>query len=586
MLTRRSWGQALALLERPRKLSWVDLLVVISLLGLFYGLLKLGSEWRGQYQETADLDLSPSALPLYTFYSLCRGLIAYAISLGFTLVYGYWAAKDPLAERVLVPLLDILQSIPVLGFLPAVSLAFLALFPNRNVGLELVCIVMIFTGQAWNMTFSFYRSVKSVPTDQREVATVYRFSWWQRFKWVEVPYATIGLVWNSMMSMAGGWFFLSICEAFSLEVGGESRKFRLPGVGSFMAQAYKEGQTPAFLYALLALVIMIVAVDQLLWRPIVVWATKFRVEEGGDQEMPTSWFLDLLRRSSIIALTGVIVRLLLPDERPGRPHEGKKFDTRPAAFWFERFAFVAFVALMVGLGLGVWKLILLLSGVSWEQWYAIAVGAGATLLRVLAATALGTLWAVPAGLAIGFAPRFNRILQPVVQVVASFPFPLLFGPVAEGLNRFGVGLGWGSILLMLLGTQWYILFNVIAGASAIPADLREMGQSYRFGLWQRFRDIYFPGIFPYLVTGWVTAAGAAWNASIVSEIVEIREGTFLSTRGLGAEITVAGGLSDEPRNIPLLAACVLVMSALVVCFNRTVWRRCYRLAEERFSLNK
>ncbi len=579
MATRRSWGQALALLDRSRKLGWVDLLVVVGLVGVLYGVLELGSQWTHEFHETVEIDLSPKALPLYTFFSLCRGLIAYVISLLFTLVYGYWAAKDAMAERVLVPLLDILQSIPVLGFLPALVLAFVALFPTNNIGLELACVIMIFTGQAWNMTFSFYRSVKSVPMDQREVATVYRFSWWQRFKWVELPSSMIGLVWNSMMSMAGGWFFLSACEAFKLE----NRDFRLPGIGSYVSVAVHEKRYDAMFYAFGAMIIMIIAVDQLMWRPITVWATKFRVEEGGDQTVPTSWFLNWLTRSSLVALVVSGLKVFGPRYHPHAPvKETKKFDPTVANPWINRLVAVAFCLLLIVLGIGAWKLITLLTKVTGEQWGSIGVATIGTLLRVLAATALGTLWALPAGLAIGLSPRLSRIMQPVVQVVASFPPLMLFPIMIAGFAVAGIGLGWGSIVLMLLGTQWYILFNIIAGASAIPADLKEMTTSYRIFGWQRFRDLYFPAVFPYLVTGWVTAAGGAWNASIFSEYYTDSDDTILRTWGLGAEISSAVVRNDNP----MLAASVLVMSAVVVLFNRTVWRRCYRLAEERYSLNK
>src|SRR5262249_24225493 len=275
MSWRRRWGEALALFYRQRPFGWVDVLIGIGLAGLLYGLVDLAGEWTSELRPTVDIDLSPWALPRYTFYSLTRGLLAYSLSLGFTLVYGYWAAKDRRAERVLIPLLDILQSIPVLGFLPGVVLALVALFPKSNVGLELAAILMIFTGQAWNMTFSFYHSVRSVPQDQQEVATTYRFTWWERLRWVELPFATMGLVWNSMVGMAGGWFFLMIIEAFRLE----DQDFRLPGIGAYMAVAAKEGRGDAMFWAIVAMVLMIVLLDQFLWRPVVVWAEKFRVEE-------------------------------------------------------------------------------------------------------------------------------------------------------------------------------------------------------------------------------------------------------------------------------------------------------------------
>lgn len=577
-LFRRVWGEATALFYRSRRANWVDLAIVVGLAGVLYGVLQLGHEWRGTSRPAVTIDLSPWALPRYTFYSLSRGLLAYVLSLTFTLTYGYWAAKDRIAERVLVPLLDILQSIPVLGFMPGLILALVTLFPHSNIGLELAAVIMIFTGQAWNMTFSYYHSLRSVPSDMREVGSVYRFSRWQQLKWIELPYATIGLVWNSMLSMAGGWFFLMINEAFRLG----DRDFRLPGLGSYMSVAVDEGRVDAMLYAIGAMTLMIVAVDQVLWRPVVVWAQKFRVEEGGQQERQTSWFLVLLHRSRLLAVLRRRWRRVWADLKRSRVSlAGATVERRPVSRQTGWFGVILLALLLVVLVLGAWNLAHLLRRVPATDWGTLAGAAGLTLGRVLLATALGTVWALPAGLAIGLSPRLARVLQPVVQIVASFPAPMLFPIVIAGLAAAGVSLGWGSIVLMLLGTQWYILFNVIAGATAIPADLREASQSYRLSRWQRFLALYLPGVFPYLVTGWVTAAGGAWNASIVAEFVTFK-GQTLQANGLGAQISAAAAAANFPR----LAASILVMSAIVVLFNRTVWRRFYQLAERRFSLNK
>ncbi|HEX9348472.1 MAG TPA: ABC transporter permease subunit [Gemmatimonadales bacterium] len=567
-------------LHRTRRFGLVDLAIVVALAGLLFGVLQLGREWSGASRPAMVIDLSPWALPRYTFYSLSRGLLAYVLSLAFTLSYGYWAAKDRLAERVLVPLLDILQSIPVLGFMPGLILALVALFPHSNIGLELAAVIMIFTGQAWNMTFSYYHSLRSVPDDLSEVGAVYRFSWWQRLKWLELPYATLGLVWNSMLSMAGGWFFLMINEAFRLG----DRDFRLPGIGSYMSVAVDQGRTDAMIYAIGAMTLMIVAVDQVLWRPIVVWAQKFRVDEGGTQERTTSWFLNLLRRSRLIAVLRRLWRRLrtrLARRRIPRPGPGPTVEqvaVRRPAPWL---GVILLALLLAALAFGAWKLTHVLRRVPAAEWGTLGSAAGWTLGRVLLATALGTLWALPAGIAIGLSPRLSGLLQPVVQIVASFPAPMLFPIVIAGLAAAGVSLGWGSIVLMLLGTQWYILFNVIAGAMAIPTDLQEAARSYRLRGWRRFRALYLPGVFPYLVTGWVTAAGGAWNASIVAEYVTFK-GQTLQAHGLGAQISAAAAAADFPR----LAASILVMSAIVVAFNRTVWRQCYRFAESRFSLNR
>ena len=574
----RVWGEAAALVLRTRRVSWIDLVVLAGLVGIFFGLLDLARQWTGPYRATVIIDSSPWALPKYTLYSLSRGSIAYVLSLCFTLAYGYWAAKDRVAERVLIPLLDILQSIPILSFLPGFVFALVAAFPSNNIGLELASILTIFTSQAWNMTFSFYHSLRTIPQDQREVAALYRFSAWQGFKWLEVPFATVGLVWNSMMSMAGGWFFLTVSEAFQLG----DKDFRLPGLGSFMKVATDEGRYDSMAWAILAMVSMIVALDQLFWRPVVVWAQKFRVEEAGQQEEMHSWFLDWLRRSRILAAAMRQVkksRQLVEVRRP-RPkavHTSPKPKTAIGA----AVSLGAFSLLVALLAYGAWRLFQLIQSVSWEVWGLSLGAAGVTLGRVLLSTALGTLWALPAGVAIGLSPRLSRIFQPVVQVIASFPAPMLFPIVIAGFTLAGIPLSWGSIVLMLMGTQWYILFNVIAGAMAIPADLREAARSYRISGWRRFWVLYFPGVFPQLVTGWVTAAGGAWNTSIVAEYVTFK-GQTMKTWGLGAQVWEAA----QEGNFPLLGASVLVMAVVVVGFNRTVWRRLYHLAEENYSLNK
>ena len=567
------WGHSRAQGGESGRSFLVDLAIAVGLAGLLYGLSKVGGEWTGELRPTVDIDLSPLALPRYAFFSLSRGLLAYVFSLGFTLVYGYWAAKDALAERVLVPLLDVLQSIPVLGFMPGLVLALVAAFPTSNVGLEMAAVLMIFTGQAWNMTFSFYHSLRAVPREQLEVATLYRFGWWRILRRVELPFATSGLVWNSMMSMAGGWFFLMISEAFVLG----NKDFRLPGIGSYMSVAAARGDVGAMAWAVTAMVVMILVLDQLLWRPLVVWAQKFRVEEGGQQEAMTSWFYDFIRRSRLFpALRDLAARARASASRPARPAAPVRGRSLPLGA-----TRVVFAALVLLLGFGGYKLVHLVGAVPGRSWLRLGEAGLHTLARVCLSTVLGTLWALPAGIAVGLSPRLSRIVQPVAQVAASFPAPMIFPAVIAVMQAAQIPLGWGSIALMLLGTQWYIFFNVIAGAVAIPADLREAAVSYHFGLRQRLSAVYLPSVFPYLVTGWVTAAGGAWNASIVSEYVTFK-GQVLTTHGLGAEISAAA----ERADLHLLAAAVAVMSVIVVVFNRTVWHACYRLAEQRYAVDK
>ncbi len=576
----RAFGEATAFLRHSRRLGWADLAVVGALGGVLFAASRFAEGAALPLRPSVEIDLSPWALPGYTLLSLSRGLAAYLLSLLFTLAYGYWAARDHRAERVLVPLLDVLQSVPVLGFMPGLVVSLVALFPGSNTGLELAAVVMIFTGQAWNMTFSFYRSVRAVPRLQLEVAAHYRFGWWQRFRQVELPASIIGLTWNSMMSMAGGWFFLMVSEAFVLG----DKDYRLPGLGAYMSVAVARGDGVAMAGAVVAMAVMIVALDQLLWRPVVVWSQKFRQDEGaGEGAAARSWFLDLLRRSRL--LRTLRLRWRRAARRRAARSEARRGATPatpPPAPGSPRAARAAssllFALLVALLAIGAVELVRLLRQVPAAEWGTTVAAAGATLARVLVSTALGTAWALPAGLAIGLSPRLSRLLQPVVQVVASFPAPMLFPAVVGALAWAGVGLGAGSVLLMLLGTQWYILFNVVAGAMAVPIDLREMAGSYRLRGWQRFRDLLLPAVLPYLVTGWVTAAGGAWNASIVAEYVTFH-GRAEATFGLGARISAAAEAADFPR----LAASVVVMSAAVVLFNRLAWRPLNDLAERRFA---
>jgi NitT/TauT family transport system permease protein len=552
--------------------------VILGLAGLLFGVARVAGEWTGALRPSVEIDLSPAALPRYTLFSLSRGLLAYACSLGFTLVYGYWAAKDAVAERVLIPLLDVLQSIPVLGFMPGLVLALVGAFPSTNTGLELAAVLMVFTGQAWNLTFSFYHSLRGVPADMREVARLNGFGWRRTLTKVELPFAATGLVYNSMMSLAGGWFFLMINESFVLG----HKDFRLPGLGSYMSVAVARGDRRAMVAAVLAMIAMIVAIDQIVFRPLVVWAQKFRVEEGGGGEVMTSWLYDRIRRSRMLPAIGrALARLRPARAKPRAPRAIAPARAASRARLARLLSLALFAILIALLGLGAVQLVHLLGRAPAAVWKGSAIAAGITLARVLAATALGTLWALPAGLAIGLSPRLSRVLQPVVQVAASFPAPMVFPAVIAGLVLLRVSLGWGSVLLMLLGTQWYILFNVIAGASAVPADLREAARQYRLGPLSRFFHLYAPAVFPYLVTGWVTATGGAWNASIVAEYVTFRGGV-IEANGLGARISEAA----ERADFPSLAVSVAIMSLVVVLFNRTVWSACYRLAERRFSLNK
>jgi len=554
-----------------------DLVIFGAAIALFYGILAIARTWLGPISPEAEISRSPLALPYYAAYSLLRILIAYLLSLGFTLIYGYVAAYNKTAERVMIPLLDILQSIPVLSFLPGVMLAMVALFPSRQIGIEMGSILLIFTGQVWNMAFSFYSSIKSIPRELHEAAHVYRFSWWQRFTQLELPYAAIGLVWNSMMSVAGGWFFLMACEMFVLG----KRDFRLPGLGSYLQTAAGAGDTTAIVWGLVAMISVIVLLDQLVWRPVIAWADKFKFEQVESASAPHSLVLDVLRRSRALSYLGRTTIEPL-NERVSRlfvPNRNSAVDTRRRSGWGRAIVRVLAAVLLAGGIYAIVKAGYVLSDLAPEEMLTIARGAGATFLRVNVALLVGAAWAVPAGVAIGFNARLARIAQPLAQIAASVPATALFPVVLLVLVRVGGGLGVASVVLMLLGTQWYILFNVIAGAMAIPTDLKEAASVYRFSSLDRWRLLILPGIFPYLITGLVTAAGGAWNASIIAEYFHFK-GQTLSTLGLGATISEA----TDSGNFDQLLAATIVMAAMVVSVNRLLWRRLYRLAETRFKL--
>jgi NitT/TauT family transport system permease protein len=555
-----------------------DVIMFGAGIALFYSVITVGRSWFGPFTPTVEISRSLSALPAYAGYSLLRITIAYLLSLIFTLVYGYVAAYNPRAERFMIPLLDVLQSIPVLSFLPGVMLAMVALFPGRQLGVELGAILLIFTGQVWNMAFSFYSSLKSIPKDMREAATIYRFSWWQRFIQMELPFSAIGLVWNSMMSVAGGWFALMVCEMFVLG----SRDFRLPGLGSYLQTAASAGDTASILWGIATMVTVIVLLDQFIWRPVIAWTEKFKVEQVESTDAPRSWVLDLVQHSAGLAklrqktLRPLSENLLLHFSNK-QTEEVPRHD-EPSE-WREWLLRTVSVLALLGIGYAVVRVAIIVSGLGKAELHEAALGLGATFLRVNLALLIGALWTIPAGVAIGFNPRLARIAQPLAQIAASVPATALLPVILLVLVRIGGGLGLASVVVLLLGTQWYVLFNVIAGAMAIPTDLKECCSVFQMRGLERWKKLILPGIFPYLVTGLVTASGGAWNASIVAEYFHFK-GHIYTTTGLGATIQQATDSGD----FHLLLAATMMMAATVVTINRLVWRRLYGLAETRFRL--
>jgi NitT/TauT family transport system permease protein len=558
-----------------------DASVALCGLAVFFAVVRTGAYWLAKPMPAVVISHSVGALPLYAFYSVVRIGIAYLLSLGFAVGYGYIAAYNPRVETWMVAVLDILQSIPVLSFLPGVMLAMMALVPGHQLGIEMGSILLIFTGQVWNMAFSFYLSLKSIPREMIEASRIYRYSAWQRFWQLEMPFAAIGLIWNSIVSVAGGWFFLIPCEMFVLH----NRDFRLPGLGSYLQTAASANpvDVKALLWGLGVLVLIIVATDQLIWRPLIAWSDKFKFEQVESTERITSPILTLLQRPSLLtklpgrawsSLDELMYRRLSTTRECRIVHPVDA--PRKRAGWVSIFAGTVVCIFVLW---GAWNAVQMIHGVTWPDIKLMLLGAGATYLRVTASLLIAALWTIPVGVAIGFNPSLARVLQPVTQIVASVPATALFPVVMLGLVELGGGLGVGSIALMLLGTQWYILFNVIAGAMAIPSDLKEAASVYKFTRWQRWTRLILPGIFPYLITGMITASGGAWNASIIAEYFHLGDRT-LETLGLGAQISAAA----DGGNFPILLLATVLMAAIVVTMNRLVWRRLYRLAETRYKL--
>jgi NitT/TauT family transport system permease protein len=568
-------------LVRPAR-NWVaDAVVFVGAATLLWLVVRLVSSanvpWTVEHSPST-VSTDPANLPYYAARSLLRMFAALALSVVFTFVYATAAARLRRAEKVLIPLLDILQSVPILGFLSITITGFIALFPGSALGLECASIFAIFTSQAWNMTFAFYYSLKSQPRELDEASRLLRLSRWQRFWRIDVPSGMIPLVWNGMMSFGGGWFFLTASEALSVN----NHQFALPGIGSYVAAASDDGELGKVLLAIAVMIVMVVGVNVLFWRPLTAWAERFRIEESEGAEAPRSLMLDLVRRSRIPRTVGqTFGKLVYPIDRAFAPFGVAEHPLRTSAMRRRAGDWALGALLGVAIGYGAYRLIEFVSSTVGfgEVGHALLLGL-ATFGRVVVVVVFATLIWVPIGVWIGLNPKISRLAQPVVQVLASFPANFLFPMFAAVLVVTGISLNLGGIVLMALGSQWYILFNVIAGASAIPNDLREAAANLRLPRILWWRKLILPAIFPSYVTGGITAAGGAWNASIVAEVVSYH-GTTLTATGLGAYIRDATADGDSGR----ILVGVIVMSCYVVAMNRFFWRRLYALSERRFSLS-
>ncbi|PZV17691.1 MAG: ABC transporter permease [Pseudanabaena sp.] len=555
-----------------------DVLLPLAIIAFIFIIVQTARNFTGTYENGYVVNLSLSFLPSYALQTLVRMLAAYSISLVFSLLYAYVAYRSTLWEKVLIPLLDVLQSIPVLSFLPAVVLALVSLFPGQRMGIEIASILLIFTGMTWNMTFSFYQSLSSIPQELIEASQVYRLGAWQRFWTLELPSGAVGLVWNSVMSVAGGWFFLMQTESFTLS----NRDFTLPGLGSFLKAAADAGDNRAIFTGLAVLIGIITIIDYFVWRPLIAWAEKFKNETVEAAQVPESRVLDFLRRSPTMRI--ISDRLFMPISEAVNHGFRRKAPSSliaqyKASKWINWFNW-----LLVGLTgfivlSGTSSAIALLSHMPLSSWKQVAIGALFTSIRVFIVLIISLIITVPIGVSIGRNPKLAQFLQPIVQIAASVPATALFPVLLLYLGNIAGGLEIGAVILMTLGSMWYILFNVIAGAQAIPSELFEAARVYKLSSLQRWKTLILPGIFPYLVTGIITAVGGAWNASIAGEYVKF-QGRVLTATGLGSTITQASDVGD----FPLLLASTIVMSLLVVTTNRLVWRPLYRLAQVKYQL--
>lgn len=567
------------------RFNWIDSVVVLAILVMLWLIVSLGGDMRAHFDElqAPALSLDVKYIPYYTARTVLRMFIAFAASLIFTFVWGYVAAKSRRARKIMLPIIDILQSVPVLGFLSITVTGFLALFPGSLLGVECASIFAIFTAQAWNMTFGFYYSLVSIPNELQEAASISRLNGWQRFTTLELPSSAIGLMWNSMMSFGGGWFFVAQSEAITVL----NKNIKLPGLGSYMASAVETGDTRAAFYATVSMILTILIIDQLLWRPLVAWAEKFKLEQTEAKDSPQSWVLDLLRRSTVLGVisAGVSHWLGRLSQRVSATatdmSDTVASHTPPLAKrLLQILVWLAIAAFIIWLGsdaMGIAREIKT-EMTSADMLHVIWLGF-LTLIRVTLMMILATLIWTPIGVWIAMRPRVARVAQPLAQIAASFPVNMTFPFIVAFFIAAHIPINIGSVLLMALGTQWYILFNVIAGAMAIPTEMLEAAGIFGLRKWQLWKTVIIPAIFPFWVTGAVTATGGAWNASIVAEVASWGQNKLVAD-GLGAYIAQVTEKGDKPA----IYFSIMVMAFFVVLINRFFWRRLYDLAERKFKL--
>ena len=553
----------------------IDILAIGLIFAVFYFVFIGSKNYSQILVQSRGIILSIKYLPLYSFYSILRVFVAFILSFLFAIIYGYLAYRNKALEVFLIPLLDILQSIPVLSFLPPVFFFMVSVFKGSRVGLELASIILIFTGQVWNLVFSFYNSLKTIPRELDESAKINKLNFWERFTKLDLPHAAISLIWNSMMSVAGGWFFLMACENFSII----NQNYTLLGLGSFLAKASEEGNLKMIMVGLITLILIIILIDQLIWRPLIAWSTKFKLEEKGEEEI-SSVVLDWYQKSRFMNFFSNI--FVLPMDKMMRNIFSKRkiLSENFTVELIKKIAsYIIFGLIFLLILRGIEGLIKLIYSVSLEDWMLIFKSGIFTLIRVIVSVSIGYIWTIPVGVKIGINPKVSKYAQPIVQILASIPATALFPIILLFFLNIKGGLNISSIILMALGTQWYLLFNVIGGANQIPKDLIEVSKIFSIKGRRWWSILTIPSIFPSLITGGITAWGGAWNSSIVSEYVNFGGKVHLIP-GLGTLISSA----TESGNTSLLASSTLFMAIIVVLFNRFFWRRMYNLSEEKYHL--
>lgn len=563
-----------------RKPGLVDIVVMIFILGIISLAISIASGWNREGYEF-EINLNPIYLPWYSAQSIFRMCVAYILSLTFSIWYGYTASKSRLHSSIMIPLLDIMQSIPVLSFMPAFTLAMINLFPGKRLGVELASIFLIFTGQVWNLTFSYYHSISTIPRELKEVAYVFGFNKFSKFLRIDLPYSIIGLIWNSMMSVAGGWFFLMACEMFTLG----DKSFRLPGIGSYIQVAAMKGSIKHVLYGIATMIITIVVLDFIVWQPLVIWSQRFKYEKINEETEIKSYIYELLGKSKLAHIIGESIYFMITKIERFSYKVGKhkkKVERTDAITVVLRVVISTVFAISVGFIIS--KLYIAIEAIrelSYTHYITLLKATLFSLLRVIISILIALIWTLPVGVFIGMNPQVAARLQSIVQILSSIPATAIFPIIVLIVIKLNLPIDIASISLMLLGTQWYLLFNIIAGASSIPKDLIEVYKLFEIKGFKKWKTLIIPAISPYLLTGLITASGGAWNATIVSEYINYH-GKTMKTLGLGAIITE----SAESADFKMLFLSTATMALVVVTINTFVWKRLFKIIKTKFILEE